>query len=95
MSQPQPRLLRGSQVTYTISYTHAFNRTSEHWTRSFGDAKKEVICCVEAGVADYVEIRDSHGDLAYQYPDKKLPPVSIVEGLTWPLGHTLEADAGS
>lgn len=82
-------------MTYTISYTHAFNRTSEQWTRSFGDAKKEGIRCVEAGVADYVEIRDSRGDLAYEYPDKKLPPVSIVEGLTWPSEHTLDADAGS
>jgi hypothetical protein len=87
MSQPQPRLLRGSQVTYTISYTHAFNKTSEQWTRSFGDAKKEVIRSVETGVADYVEIRDSRGYLAYQYPDKKLPPVSIVEALACTLGR--------
>jgi hypothetical protein len=82
-------------VNYTINYTHAFNKTSERWTGSFDQAKIFVIQCVEAGVADYVEIRDSRGNRAYQYPDRKLSPVSIVEPLTWPLEHSVDADVGN
>lgn len=76
-------------MTYTISYTHAFNKTSEQWTGSFGEAKIFVVQCVEAGVAEYVEIWDARGNRAYQYPISKLSPVSIIEPLTRSLEHTL------
>lgn len=77
-------------MIYTISYTHAFNKTSEQWTGSFGEAKVLVVQCVEAGVAEYVEIRDSRGNPAYQYPARKLSPVSIIEPLTRPPEHILD-----
>ena len=69
-------------MSYTISYRHSFNETSERWNRSFGEAKTEAINCVRSGVADQVEVRDCDGNLVYQYPQGRRTNDATAAGQT-------------
>ena len=55
-------------MSYTVAYKHAYNRTSEQWHGSLGEAQARAVSCVTSGTADYVEILDSSGKVVDCYP---------------------------
>jgi hypothetical protein len=55
-------------MSYTVSYRHAFNTTTEQWHGPLDEAQASAMSCVRSGAADYVEIRGPDGELVLCYP---------------------------
>jgi hypothetical protein len=55
-------------LSYTIVYRHACSKTTERWEGSLGEVQAKAVNYVRSGAADYVEIRNSQGNLVDCYP---------------------------
>jgi hypothetical protein len=55
-------------MSYTVSYRHAFNTTTEQWQGPLEEAQAQAVSCITSGAADYVEIRGPAGELVVNYP---------------------------